>query len=111
MSSRATRPKRTPATRVGTALAPIPFPVFDDNRNRIVEWVDALEQGRSNVLIPSLFAAYKQLAKVRASARHVRLSEFVQHAALAIESGETQGARYILLTALAAFGWTSRFGE
>jgi hypothetical protein len=87
---------------------PIAFPIFDDNRLRVIEWVDQLDQGCGGVIVPSLTEAHDRLRRVN-SARHERLAEFLHYAAVAIESGEIKGARYILLTALAAFGWQSQF--
>jgi hypothetical protein len=85
--------------------------VFDDNRHHLIQWVDQLAQGRGAAIVPSLTEAHARLCRVRKSARHERLADFLHHTALAIESGETVGARYILLTALAAFGWVSGSAE
>jgi hypothetical protein len=90
---------------------PILFPVFDDNRLQVIEWVDQLEHGRGRALIPSLNEAHDRLRRVRKSPRHERLADFLHYAVVAIESGESKGARYILLTALATFGWPSRFAN
>ena len=62
-------------------------------------------------MVPAMSAGVAALQRVRNSLRHERLAEFVYFAAEAIKSGEYEGARYILLTALAAFGWTTSFGE
>ena len=88
---------------------PIAFPVFDDNRLLVIEWVEQLEQGAGAAIVPSLTEAHDRLERVRNSVRHERLAEFLRYTVVAIESGESSGARYILLTALAAFGWSSRF--
>jgi hypothetical protein len=85
--------------------------VFDDNRHHLIRWVDQLAEGRGAAMVPSMIEAYVRLRRVRNSVRHERLADFLYHTALAIESGETAGARYILLTALASFGWASEFAD
>lgn len=91
--------------------APIVIPVFDDNRHRLIHWVDQLAAGRGASVVSSMTEEHARLRRVRNSARHERLADFLYHTVLAIEQGETAGARYILLTALAAFGWSSGFAE
>jgi len=93
------------------SVTPIAFPVFDDNGELIINWVEGLYQGQGKAVIPAMTAAHAQLNKVRNSLRHERLADFLHHAILAIESDEFEGARYILLTTLAAFGWSSHYGE
>jgi len=55
--------------------------------------------------------AYDQLCRVRNSLRHARLAEFPHHAITALESDQREGAKYILLTALATFGWRSDYTD
>lgn len=91
-------------------LAPvIPFPDFDENRRIIIECFQAVEGRTAKRVIPALTAACQRLRKVRNSPRHMRLAEFLQHALAAMESNQPEGAKYILLTALATFGWPSDF--
>ena len=85
------------------------MPVFDDNGELIIDWVEGLYQGQGKSVIPAMSAMHSQVGRVRNSLRHQRLAEFLHHAIRAIESEEFEGARYILLTTLAAFGWSSHF--
>ena len=62
-------------------------------------------------MVPSVIEACARLRRVRNSGRHERLADFLYHTALAIESGETAGARCILLMALTSFGWASEFAD
>jgi hypothetical protein len=98
---------RIPAT---TNRAPvIPFPDFDENRRIIIECFQAVEGRGDGKVLPALMNAYKRLCHVRNSSRHARLAEFLHHAITAVESNQTEGAKYILLTALATFGWPSDY--
>ena len=81
--------------------------MFDDNRHHLIAWANELAHGRGAAVLSSLTGEHARLRRVRNSDRHERLAEFLYHAALAIEEGEQEGARYILLTALASFGWPS----
>ena len=101
--------RRTKSVPIKTA--PIAIPVFDENRHHLIHWVDRLAAGRGASVIASMTEEHARLRRVKNSARHERLADFLYHAVLAIEQGETAGARYILLTALAAFGWPSGFAE
>jgi hypothetical protein len=85
----------------------VPIPVFDENRRLIIDCFQAVEQRGSQRVLPAMTAAYARLRRVKNSARHERLAEFLQHAIAALESDQPEGAKYILLTALATFGWPS----
>jgi hypothetical protein len=85
----------------------IPFPDFDENRRLIIECFQAVEDRGTRKVLPALTAAYEGLCRVRNSSRHARLAEFLHHAITALESDQPEGAKYILLTALATFGWPS----
>lgn len=89
----------------------VQFPDFDENRRVIIDCCEAFQQSGGGKVLPVLKAAHGRLSKVRNSIRHQRLAEFLHHAITAIEGGQTEGARYILLTALAAFGWPSDLAE
>ena len=89
----------------------IAFPDFDENRRIIIDCFQAVEGRTVKTVLPTLSAAYEQLRRVRNSPRHARLAEFLQHAMTALESGQPEGAKYILLTALATFGWPSDFSD
>ncbi len=94
--------------RAGVNLAPVvPFPDFDENRRIIIDCFRAIEGRGSKKVVRSLLSAHGELSRVRRSKRHARLAEFLQHAITAIESDQPEGAKYILLTALATFGWPS----
>ena len=89
-------------------LAPvIAMPVFDDHRRSIVDWVERIQEGGVRKVIPSITAVCHELRRVRNSTRHERLAEFLEHAVLAMRNDQPEGARCILLTALATFGWPS----
>jgi hypothetical protein len=95
----------------------IPFPDFDENRRLIIECFEAVRdsstkqnRGTKRVL-PALTAAYSRLCRVRKSSRHARLAEFLHYAITALESDQAEGAKCILLTALATFGWPSDFAD
>jgi hypothetical protein len=81
------------------------MPVFDDHRLLLVDWFERIDTGGTRNVSASVAAALKRLRRVRKSARHARLAEFLEQTLLALRADETEGARYILLTALAAFGW------
>ena len=81
--------------------APILFPVLDDLRYHIVEWAD----GRPADALREMKQARANLLRVKGSRRHQKVAEFLHQAITALESGEPEGSRYILLTAMAAFGW------
>jgi hypothetical protein len=85
----------------------IPIPVFDENRRLIIDCFRAVGERGSHRVVPTMTAAYNRLRRVKNSARHERLAEFLHHAITAMEADQLEGARYILLTALATFGWPS----
>lgn len=91
-------------------LAPvITIPVFDDHRHLIVDWYERIGEGGARKAIPSVISVCIQLRRVR-SGRQERLAEFLEQAVIAMQNDEIEGARYILLTALATFGWPSYLG-
>jgi hypothetical protein len=83
----------------------VAFPRFDENGACVFEWLGQVDEGRIDAAVLSLCEAHRKLCRVRHSPRHIRLAEFLHHAILALQSGEFEGARYILMTALDAFGW------
>jgi hypothetical protein len=89
----------------------VPIPVFDENRRIIIECFQAVEDRGSQRVLPTLTAAYNKLRRVRNSRRHESLAEFLHHAICALESNHPEGAKYILLTALANFGWPADYPE
>lgn len=94
--------------RASVNLAPVvPFPDFDENRRLIIDCFRALEGRGAKNTLRALVNAHDELVRVRNSLRHQRLAEFLHHAITALESGQPEGAKYILLTALATFGWPS----
>lgn len=89
----------------------ISFPDFDENRRIIIECFQAVESRGTKRILPTLTAAYDRLRRVKNSTRHKRLAEFLHHAIVAVESDQPEGAKYILLTALATFGWPSDLAD
>jgi hypothetical protein len=89
----------------------ITLPVFDDWRLQIVDWFERIERNRIKRVIPAMETACKELRRVRRSVRHERLAEFLEQTLMALKGGELEGAKYILLTALATFGWPSDLFE
>lgn len=89
----------------------ITLPVFDDWRLQIIDWFERIERNRVKRVIPAMEAASKELRRVRRSVRHERLAEFLEQTLMALRGGELEGAKYILLTALATFGWPSDLFE
>jgi len=85
----------------------IRFPDFDENRRTIIDCFQAVEGRGASKALPTLTAAHDRLRRVRNSPRHARLAEFLCHAIAALESDQPEGAKYILLAALATFGWPS----
>ncbi len=97
-------------SRAGAAvtLAPvIVLPDFDENRRIIIDCFRAIDGRSTKRVLQSLAGAHGDLMRVRKSSRHKRLAEFLHHAIRALESNQPEGAKYILLTALATFGWPS----
>jgi hypothetical protein len=82
-------------------LAPFPFPVFDDLRYQVFEWAN----GRPETVVREMKRVQTRLERVKGSQRHQKLAEFLSYAATATEAGDTEGARYILFTAMATLGW------
>jgi hypothetical protein len=83
----------------------VTIPLLDDIRYRILLWVDELEErGPSRVMKP-MAETHAGLLRVRGSVRHLRLAEFLGYTITALENGQSDSARYILLTGLAALGW------
>ena len=89
----------------------ISFPVFDDIRHRILEWLDELETGKPRSIIAPMTDAHARMRRVRGSLRHERMADFLDQSIIAVQAGEPEVARYILLTAMAAFGWPAQFVE
>jgi hypothetical protein len=100
---------RVPSSRHRAAV--LSFPDFDENRRIIIDCFQAVESRGTKRVLPALTAAYEKLSRVKNSARHKRLAEFLHHAIIAVESDQPEGAKYILLTALATFGWPSDFAD
>lgn len=65
----------------------------------------AVDCGAGRKALASLRGALKELGRVRNSPRHERLCEFLSHVVTAVEANQMECAKYILLTAFAAFGW------
>ena len=91
--------------------AVIEFPIFDDNRLLIIDWFERIERNSTRRVIPSMAATCKRLRRVRKSLRHERLAQFLEQTLIALKANELEGAKYILLTALATFGWPSNLIE
>jgi len=91
--------------------AVITLPVFDDHRLLLIEWFERIERNNTRQVIPAMTTSCQRLRRVRKSLRHERLAEFLEQTLTALEAGEMEGAKYILLTALATFGWPSNLIE
>ena len=89
----------------------IPFPIFDDHSELIATWIIAIRSGRLKDTLKSMSEVHATVSRVRKSLRHAKLAEFLHHSIDALSGGETEGARYILLTALAQFGWNVDIDE
>lgn len=83
--------------------------MFDDLRHRLLEWLDEIEANNEAVIVAPMADTLARLRKVNGSPRHQKLAEFLQHTLVAVQSGDPESARFILLTAMAAFGWPSQF--
>ncbi len=94
-------------TRGGTqSCEVIPFPVFENYGDEIVDWLSALGHRKPSArtvarVVKSMRTAIVQLERVRKSGRHCNLASFLRHAADALEASEWDGARYVLKTASA----------
>src|SRR5450432_2443309 len=82
----------------------IAFPVFDDYGENIDEWlsvVGASEPPERKVagIVSSMRRVLRNIERVRNSTRHNNLATFLGHAARALEAGQWDGARYLLMTA------------
>ena len=97
----------SPAAAKSSRIPVITIPVFDDYRLLILEWFDSIEAGAPRQVIPVIEAARRRLKRVKRSIRHEGLAEFLEQALLELRDNEVEGAQYILLTALAAFGWST----
>ncbi len=81
----------------------IAFPVFEDHGDQILEWLSEMGPGNPGGrtvarLARSMRSAVLEIGRVR-SIRHSNLAGFLEHAADALEAGEFEGARYLLMTA------------
>lgn len=97
----------------------IALPVFEHYGDRIEEWLSAIGDP-SRAPVPRVTRSMRRTAaeveRVRNSARHRSLAEFIRHAANALDAAEWDGARYLLQTAHALMavrsapegGWTGR---
>lgn len=91
----------------------IPFPSFDAHGGQIDEWLSAIGESEPGVqaaaeVLRSIRRTLAGIEQVRNSPRHTNLANFLRHAANAIEGREWDGARYILITALAIMDGTLR---
>ena len=90
--------------RVSRPVNVIAFPVFEDHGDQILEWLTEMGPGNPGArttarLLRSMRSAVVRIGRVRNSVRHSNLASFVKHAANALEAGECEGARYLLMTA------------
>ena len=96
--------RRPKLTQRGAVI--LTMPRFEDNRHLLLDCAKLLNKGETAVAYSLLKAGWQRLRRVPV-AGYRNLSEFVHHAVLAIETGEFEGSRYILLTAAASFGWAA----
>lgn len=93
-------------TRTRRSCGVITLPLFERYGDQILEWlaaIDEAEPARQNVMrvVKSMRCTIERTERVRNSVRHSNLASFVRHAARALEASEWDGARYILVTAMA----------
>lgn len=87
----------------------VAFPVFERYGEQIREWLSTLNDGSpgrrtlARIARQSRCMASKA-GSVRNSPRHANLAGFLRLAANALDEEETDGARYLLMTALALMG-------
>jgi hypothetical protein len=87
-----------------TRFRVVTLPRFEDNEERICEWLSVLNlespsRRRVNLVIREIREAEAKASRVRNSARHENLALFLGHAAHSLECAEIPGARYILMMA------------
>ena len=83
----------------------IALPVFDHYRRQLNRWIESLDDGKSASVQRSVAKALVGLLRVRGSKRHAQLAGYLELAHMALSEGQTEGARYVLLSAGAAMGW------
>ena len=81
----------------------VTIPLLDDQRRSVERWVALLDQRRLAVVRREIRRILPDLQKVNGSWRHRALAEYLRSADISLDTRETQGARYILLTALSVF--------
>ena len=96
--------RRPKVTKRGALI--LTMPRFEDNRRLLLDCAKLLGKGETGAAYSRLKASWQRLRKIPVQG-YRNLSEFVHHALLAIETGEFEGSRYILLTAAASFGWAA----
>lgn len=84
----------------------IAFPVFERYGDRIMECLAALGDGKpsraaAKRVTRSLWSAAASAERVRNSARHANMACLMRHTLEAMGASEWEGARYLLMTALA----------
>ena len=95
------------ASRRKPALVRTPvltLPLFEDNRAQLIECAQLLHRAENGAAYTLLNKVWQRSRRV-SSDRYQRLSDYLRHALLAIETGEFEGSRYVLLSAMTSFGW------
>lgn len=92
--------------RTGRSHLVVAFPVFERYGDQIDEWLGAIDRSESERrtdgrIVKSMRRAVAKIERVSKSRRHTNLASFLRHAANALEASERDGARYLLMTALA----------
>jgi hypothetical protein len=85
--------------RTGRSHLVVAFPVFERYGDQIDEWLGAIDRSESERrtdgrIVKSMRRAVAKIERVSKSRRHTNLASFLRHA-------ERDGARYLLMTALA----------
>ena len=91
----------------------IAFPAFERYEEQIEDWLSAIGERTPGArpslrVLRSIQRTLAEVERVRNSPRHSNLASFLRHAANAIHDMEWDGARYILMTALAVSDWAHR---
>src|SRR5262249_30246737 len=80
------------------------MPSFEENRDALACCARLLKMGETGAAYSILKARCERCRGVP-SERYRQLNDYLRHALMAIETGEFEGSRYILVSAGAAFGW------
>ena len=81
----------------------IMFPSFESNLGLLLRCAEELHNEQHGRALKNMLGVYGRLTRVRGSARHSQLAEFVEHALDACERGEHKSALLVLMSACSYF--------